>query len=100
MNKIFNYTGLLVKYEILKREDNKHLKKLSRYEIENKTLRVCLENEERRTAKFRGAYKNVLNEYEDLISKYEKLEKEKKSLERKIKKIEKDGRDENNIKQK
>lgn len=88
--KLSNYTKLLIKYEILKREDVKHLKKIGYYEVENKTLRVCLIEEEKRTAKFRSCYKDITNEYENLANDYQKLEKEKKSLERKIKKLEKE----------
>ena len=90
MKKIIKYVELLVKYEILKREDKKHLNKLEQYEIENKTLRVCLQNEEKRTAKFRSCYKDILNEYEDLKYENEKSLKTIQTKERIIKKMEKE----------
>jgi hypothetical protein len=58
--------------------------------IEDYYIRMCLENEEKRTKKFRVAYKDILNEYEDLTNEYQKLEKEKKSMERKKEKLEKE----------
>lgn len=86
--KLFNYTGVLIKYDILKHEDKKHLKRLGQYEIENKTLKQCLESESKRVMTFRGSYKKVLNDYEILTSEYNKLLSEKKTLERKLKKME------------
>ena len=86
--KIIDYGSLLIRYETLKQEDKKHLRKLRRLEIENKTIKQCLLNEEKRTKTFRDAYRKQLNEYENLANDYEKSEKQVKSLERKLKKYE------------
>jgi predicted nucleic acid-binding Zn-ribbon protein len=80
---------LLIKYELLKREDSKHLKKLAKKEKENKLLKDCLDNEEKRTKKFRSAYKMILNEYEDLNTEYQEAQKEIKRLDRQVKRLEK-----------
>ena len=85
MKKIFSYAELLIKYELLKREEIETLKKLDRYELENQTLRMCLKNEEQRTVSFRRNYRNKLNEYEDLMNSYNNLLEEKEKIERKNK---------------
>jgi len=85
---MFDYAKLLIKYEILKREDKKNLTKLERLENENKVLRQCLLSEEKRTSTFRRSYRNKLNQHEDLTNEYFKLQKEVKKLERKLKKYE------------
>lgn len=64
--KIINYAELLIKHEILKREDKKHLKKLDMLQTENRVLRQCLLNEEKRTKLFRNSYRKKLNEYDEL----------------------------------
>lgn len=91
IKKLFDYTTLLIKYELLKKEELETLKKLDRYEIENKTLRMCLKNEEQRTVTFRRNYRNKLNDYEDLLCKFNKVSEEKETLERK----QKDGKSRN-----
>lgn len=85
---MFDYAKLLIKYEILKREDKKNLTKLERLENENKVLRQCLLSEEKRTSTFRRSYRNKLNQHEDLTNEYFKLQKEVNKLERKLKKYE------------
>lgn len=91
IKRLFDYTRLLIKYELLKKEEVETLKKLDRYEIENKTLRMCLKNEEQRTVTFRRNYRNKLNDYEDLLCKFNKVSEEKETLERK----QKDGKSRN-----
>lgn len=98
IKRLLAYSELLIKYEILKKEDKRHIKSLDRMEIENETLRMCLTSEEQRTASFRKSYKIKLAEYEDLVFEKEQEIKKRKSLERKIKKLEKeleDGKSEN-----
>ncbi len=68
--KILSYAELLIKYEILKREDSKHLKKIDTLQTENEVLRKCLLNEEKRTKTFRSSYRKKLNDYEDLERKF------------------------------
>ena len=85
IKRLFNYAELLIKYEILKREEQDNLKMLDRYELENQTLRMCLKNEEQRTVAFRRNYRNKLNEYEELANEYNNLLEEKEKLERKLK---------------
>lgn len=67
--KILSYAELLIKHEILKREDNKHLKMIDILQTENEVLRQCLLNEEKRTKQFRNSYRKKLNDYEDLERK-------------------------------
>lgn len=67
--KIIKYAELLLKYEALKHEDKKHLRKIGILQTENETLRQCLLNEEKRTKTFRSSYRKKLNEFEDLVSK-------------------------------
>ena len=65
--KVLSYAELLIKYEILKREDSKHLKKIDTLQTENEVLRQCLLNEEKRTKQFRNSYRKKLNDYEELM---------------------------------
>ena len=65
--KVLSYVELLTKYEILKREDSKHLKKIDTLQTENEVLRQCLLNEEKRTKQFRNSYRKKLNDYEELM---------------------------------
>lgn len=67
--KIISYAELLLKYEALKHEDKKHLRKIGTLQNENETLRQCLLNEEKRTKTFRSSYRKKLNEFEDLERK-------------------------------
>lgn len=67
--KIISYAELLLKYEALKHEDKKHLRKIGTLQTENETLRQCLLNEEKRTKTFRSSYRKKLNEFEDLERK-------------------------------
>ena len=67
--KIISYAELLLKYEVLKHEDKKHLRKIGILQNENETLRQCLLNEEKRTKTFRSSYRKKLNEFEDLERK-------------------------------
>ena len=67
--KIISYAELLLKYEALKHEDKKHLRKIGTLQNENETLRQCLLNEEKRTKTFRSGYRKKLNEFEDLERK-------------------------------
>lgn len=67
--KIIKYAELLLKYETLKHEDKKHLRKIGILQTENETLRQCLLNEEKRTKTFRSSYRKKLNEFEDLERK-------------------------------
>lgn len=67
--KIVKYAELLLKYEVLKQQDKKHLKKIGILQTENETLRQCLLNEEKRTKTFRSSYRKKLNEFEDLERK-------------------------------
>lgn len=67
--KIISYAELLLKYEALKYEDKKHLRKIGTLQNENETLRQCLLNEEKRTKTFRSSYRKKLNDYEDLERK-------------------------------
>lgn len=67
--KIIKYAELLLKYEALKHEDRKHLRKIRTLQTENETLRQCLLNEEKRTKTFRSSYRKKLNEFEDLERK-------------------------------
>lgn len=67
--KIIKYAELLLKYEALKHQDKKHLRKIGTLQNENETLRQCLLNEEKRTKTFRSSYRKKLNDYEDLERK-------------------------------
>lgn len=67
--KIISYAELLLKYEALKHQDKKHLRKIGTLQNENETLRQCLLNEEKRTKTFRSSYRKKLNEFEDLERK-------------------------------
>lgn len=92
--KIIKYIDLLIRYEALKIQDKKNLSKLDKLQIENKTLRQCLLNEEKRTSAFRSSYRKKLNECEDLQAENINQTVEIKKLERKLK----NGK--NNIKEK
>lgn len=89
---MFDYAKLLIKYEILKREDKKNLTKIERFENENKVLRQCLLSEEKRTSTFRRCYRNKLNEIEDLTNDYFKSQKEIELLNKKLKRVEKNDK--------
>lgn len=67
--KIIKYAELLLKYEVLKQQGKKHLRKIGTLQTENETLRQCLLNEEKRTKIFRNSYRKKLNDYEDLERK-------------------------------
>ena len=67
--KIIKYAELLLKYEVLKQQEKKHLRKIGTLQNENETLRQCLLNEEKRTKTFRSSYRKKLNDYEDLERK-------------------------------
>lgn len=83
--KIIKYVDLLIRYEVLKRQDKNNLSKLDKLQTENQTLRQCLLNEEKRTSTFRSSYRKKLNEFEDLQTENINQTMEIKKLERKIK---------------
>ena len=83
--KIIKYVDLLIRYEVLKRQDKNNLSKLDKLQTENQTLRQCLLNEEKRTNTFRSSYRKKLNECEDLQNEKINQTVEIKKLERKLK---------------
>ena len=86
IKRLFDYTTLLIKYEVLKHEDKRHLKKIDKLDMENQTLRMCLLSEEKRTDTFRRSYHNKINECEDLLNVNRNQSEEIKKLERKVQK--------------
>lgn len=83
--KIIKYVDLLIRYEVLKRQDKNNLSELNKLQTENQTLRQCLLNEEKRTNTFRNSYRKKLSECEDLQNEKINQTIKIKKLERKIK---------------